>query len=454
MHSPNQYVAAALHSGTIDPQLVIDRLEDTHRAPLIEIGLDPSYILQEARRARSRKWTRDFLLLIPAFPIIGGLIEYLSHSYVDLEDVIGPMFPFLFLATVIAFVHQILTNGYVKNLISAETPNPPNTSGHNVVVSGGYSPFAGYGFDLDSWSFTVDTTKPSPGKENRWTASSATELLDYVSRAVVSNIALATYEDKIFVNGRDIRHNQNILDNPIVTPRTSISEEAVRDRIGQTDERIRHYRVISIPIWAGHLQLSIFLRFAISGANLFAEARYFLLTPLQEQLMDLDNAPLRRGAHYYWGLFVVSALKSIIVWIRGPLLLLHWIGNIQNEIAKAIFGDPEDKLKVRSSTYNYGHAVSLREAWSTPKYHRYFQMLDKDMTYKVSQHIVMNSIVDFLESKGVSTDDVKERRTTIFNTGVIVSGGTINADHMAVGKGAAIKTKVAQAFRPNTVEVR
>lgn len=454
MYTPNQYVAAALHSGAIDPQLVIDRLEDKHRAPLIEIGLDPSYVLEEARRARSRKWTRDFLLLVPAFPIMGELFEYFGHSYVDFGDVIGSILPFILLAFVIVFVHQVISNGYVKKLISIETPNSPSSSDHNVVVSGGYSPFAGYGFDLDSWSFTVDTTKPFPGKVNTWTASSPTELLDYVSKAVVSNIASATYVDKIFVNGRDIRHNKSILETPTVTPRTSISEEVVRDKIGRTDEHIRHYRVISIPIWEGHLHLSIFLRFAISGANLFAEARYFLLPPLQERLMDLDNAPARRGAHYYWGLFVVSAIKSIIAWARGPLLLFHWIGNAQNHIAKALFGDPEDKLKVRSTTYNYGHAVSLREAWSTPKYHRYFQMLDKDMTYKVSQHIVMNSIVDFLDSKGVSTEDVKERRTTIFNSGVIVSGGTINTDHMSVGKGAAIKTKVVQAFRPNTGEVR
>lgn len=454
MHTPNQYVAAALHSGAIDPQFVIDRLEDKHRAPLIEIGLNSSYVLEEARRARSRRWMRDSLLLVPAFPIMGGLIEYIDHSYMDFLDAIGPMLPYFFLVALIVFVHQVISNGYVKKLISVETPKPPSSSDHNVVVSGGYSPFAGYGFDLDSWSFTVDTTKPSSGKENSWIVSSPTELLDYVSSAVVSNIASATYEDKIFVNGKDIRNNKSILEFPTVTPHTSIPEEAVRDKIGQTDEHIRHYRVISIPIWAGHLHLSIFLRFAISGTNLFAEARYFLLSPLQDRLMDLDNAPMRRGAHYYWGLFVMSSIKSIIAWIRGPLLLFHLLGKFQKHIAIAIFGDPEDKVKIRSTTYNYGHAVSLREAWSTPKYHRYFQMLDKDMTYKVSQHIVMNSIVDFLESRGVSTEDVKERRTTIFNSGVIVSGGTVNTNHIAVGKGAAIKTKVMQAFRPDTGKVQ
>jgi len=123
------------------------------------------------------------------------------------------------------------------------------------------------------------------------------------------------------------------------------------------------------------------------------------------------------------------------------MLLLTWLGSIQ----KAIVGDPENKLKRKDETYNYGNASSLRESWSTLSYHRYFQMLDKDLNYKVTQHIIINSIVDYLESKGISTEDIKERQTTILNSGVMVTGGTVKAEQMAVGTGAALKNKIASA---------
>jgi hypothetical protein len=333
-------------------------------------------------------------------------------------------------------------------LATEKTPLPPDTKAHNVVVSGGYSPFAGYGFDMDSWSFTVDTTKPFPGKSINWTDSCPSELLDFVSNAVASNIASATIEDKVFVNGVDIRENRLILDTLKAMPRINIPEEVVKVRVGQVDQYMRHFRVIVIPIWVGHMHLSIFLRFAVSGTNLFAEARYFLLPPLQSALMELDNASTYCGMHYYRRLLVASAIKSTVAWINGPLLLFHWLSSVQEHIAKAIFGDPENKLKVRSTNFNYGHSASLRESWATSHYHRYFQVLDKDMTNKISQHIVVNSIIDFLESKGVATDDIKERRTTIFNSGVIVSGGTINSNQMAVGSRATIKSRVAKVFRP------
>jgi hypothetical protein len=64
----------------------------------------------------------------------------------------------------------------------------------------------------------------------------------------------------------------------------------------------------------------------------------------------------------------------------------------------------------------------------------------------VSQHVVINAIVDYLESKGISTEDIKERQTTILNSGVMVTGGTVKAEQMAVGAGATLKNKVASAI--------
>jgi hypothetical protein len=284
------------------------------------------------------------------------------------------------------------------------------------------------------------------GRTSKWTDSCSLDLLDFASKAVALNIKSSTIEDKLFVNGMDIWDRKEILPSPTATPKTHVPQDLVTEKIGVADQSLRHYRMVNLPIWGGHIHLSIFLRFTVSGNNLFAEARYFLLSPLRDELLVLDNALMFRGIHYYWNLLIISTLKSTYSWISGPLLLLRWLSELQQFFAVAIYGDPENKLKERTK-YNYGHIISLRESWAKNGYHRYFQMLDKDMTYKISQHILVNSIIEFLESKGVATDDIKERRTTIFNSGVMVSGGTINTEQMAVGAGSAIRNRVKMAFR-------
>jgi hypothetical protein len=129
-------------------------------------------------------------------------------------------------------------------------------------------------------------------------------------------------------------------------------------------------------MWNGQMYLSVFLRFTSTGNQLFAESRFFLLPPSQEKLMLLDKAFASSEFEYYYGVLFISLLKSLYAWIFGPILLLRWVSVIQEEIS----GDPEDKLKRRDETYNYGHPSSLRESWSSPKYQRYFQMLDKDLS--------------------------------------------------------------------------
>jgi hypothetical protein len=268
------------------------------------------------------------------------------------------------------------------------------------------------------------------------------ELLNFITEKVKDNISGIDISDKIFVSGKDVRNNRMFMDSVVSKPKTSIDPKLIDDFIGDTDESIRHYRVFSLPMWGGQMHLSVFLRFTVIGNRMFAEARYFLMPPLKDNLMLLDNIFSKSGLSYYYKLFIISLFKSTYIWLRGPILLLNWYGEIQKLVVDGIFGDPENKLKRQNETYNYGHPNSLREAWSAVGYQRYFQMVDKDLSYKVTQHIIINSIVEYLESKGISTEDIKEAQTTILNSGVMVTGGNIKAEQMAVGTGAILKSKV------------
>jgi hypothetical protein len=52
---------------------------------------------------------------------------------------------------------------------------------------------------------------------------------------------------------------------------------------------------------------------------------------------------------------------------------------------------------------------------------------------------VLDSIVTFLDARGVETSELVERQTTILNQGVLVSGGSLVAGQLAVGRGAKVR---------------
>ncbi len=53
--------------------------------------------------------------------------------------------------------------------------------------------------------------------------------------------------------------------------------------------------------------------------------------------------------------------------------------------------------------------------------------LDKEMYVKTIERQLLESIINFLDSKNIDTADLKKRQETILNNGVIVSGGTIES---------------------------
>lgn len=58
------------------------------------------------------------------------------------------------------------------------------------------------------------------------------------------------------------------------------------------------------------------------------------------------------------------------------------------------------------------------------------------MHKKIIQQQTLDVIVAFLDDHVIDTSEIKARGTHILNNGVIVSGGVINAEGLAVGEGA------------------
>jgi hypothetical protein len=95
-----------------------------------------------------------------------------------------------------------------------------------------------------------------------------------------------------------------------------------------------------------------------------------------------------------------------------------------------------DKLIDDNPLFNYGTGRSLRESLGSDQFMHYFQKLDGDFYSKVLEREILAVIVDFLDEHDIDTSELKERQSTILNSGIIIHGGDVKAESLAVGVGA------------------
>jgi hypothetical protein len=198
--------------------------------------------------------------------------------------------------------------------------------------------------------------------------------------------------------------------------------------------------------WAGDITVSCFLRCYLRGPTLFVEFKRCLLTPLQGAIRQIDDlAPAKLGQ------IVREALLSTVV---GPLKMvgatLEMFGYV-NEWLDNLFGlsrRRRRKLIDRVSRWNYGAAMSVRQAHASGEYVRYFQRADSDSYEKTLEKEILDSLIDHLDAHGVDTSDIRDRQATILNHGVIVQNGNIQAETMAVGQRArSVQQKVKKVVK-------
>ena len=269
-------------------------------------------------------------------------------------------------------------------------------------------------------------------------------LYECVEREIAAlRLERVTVQDRLYVNGRDIRDDQRFLRHPLDKPNYRVDESVMRRAMLEQDEKhLRHYRCVRVVDWKGELVLSIFLRFSRLSHNLFVEATYYLLTPLGERFREVDRMPPNLRFKHVFGMLVLVLIKTPFLTLFAPFAVL----NCGIEALKRRSEEREQEELIQDNpSFDYGAAFSFRQWASANEYRRYFQKLDKEMYLKVLEKNILDAIIEFLEEHDVDVSDVKQRQSTILNNGVMVtSGGTVNADNLAAGKGATVKQKIAQ----------
>ena len=445
-------------------------LDNRHRALGASFGVDMPTVVRHCRRAKRISSKRILSLFLPGLFAWIALLFAANGSETDQAAAIG----WLTIIYLISFgiclyfesrARAIVTRNFMRGHFDPEAALSANdmpvdsiraAEVGNTVIYSGFSPFVGSGENIGAWSFALDLRKranPPVGSgngSNHPSELSAMELENITLEALyarvsrdISAIGLdrVTLQDKLYVNGRDIRDDTRFLAHPLDRPRYRVDDQIVSDAMfRQQEKQLRHYRCIRVVDWSGELVLSIFLRFSKLGHNLFVEASYFLLTPIAERFRAVDAMSPHFSFSRFVELVFASALKAPFLTLWAPISLVWRIfDGFHSWSARR----QEDQLIRENPTFDYGAAFSFRQWASSNEYRRYFQRLDKEMYLKVLEKNILDSILTFLEENDVDVSELKQRQTMILNQGVILSGGNMTTENLSVGVGAKVEN-VAQ----------
>ncbi|MFB7664396.1 zinc ribbon domain-containing protein [Kitasatospora sp. NPDC056138] len=446
-----RYLCAAAYLDREYAKLLVKQIAaEPHLAVAAAPACDVPVVLRHAYAANARRHQRDLLLAV-----------LLLLVFVFTVSASGPLLTLLTLllawGTVLAFELSTMFGSHLQDLRPESfDPEAAPTAPHqdaearlqqvgayatgNVTVYSGYSPFVGYGVELDSWSFALDVTKPG-GSGDIPRDFDVTDLYAHVADRlgplVLPDLRI---EERLFVDGSDIVGDQRFLPDSLGRPVAEVSQEQLDALKRAPEDRARPYLAVHSTGWGGELVTSLFVRFYRSESNLSVEAVHTVLCPLLERYRIIDTLLPSPSVGDFAKKTSETMVSTFFMLLASP--------------ARAVMGFAPDfgmtrrvrrqnRMITRLHRFDYGARLSVRQQASDTNYHRYFQKLDTKMALKVAERRVLDALVEFAEKNGIDVGDLVQRQETIINNGIIAtSGATVESSSVASGKKASISIDI------------
>ena len=448
-------VSASVYNDSLLRDKIFNFVRDPHRAVVESFGLNSTELLKHVLNARRQERNYYFWLFLPAIFLWGIIFMIISSEGRALEESALGLITFVsfLIAYIIVISKNLKQSDFIKNNLSKNSYNSNfnyektdndllnnfhNRIGGNVVFYSGFSPFVGCGLDIGGWSFAVNIDKGKKNIDSKLSPSTfeEAELYSAISQEIddlkIQNLSVY---DKIFVNGKTVRNNRDLLPKILGHPVNNVPSEYIELVMNNDIKEARFYKVIQVVDWEGDLVLSAFFRIQKNEKSLFIENNYFLLPPIGDNLKAVDRTKEHSGIRHFisWiiGLLFITIWHTLLSIVKVSEYLTEAISNLFGRLEAA-----QRKIVKSSPDFDYGAETSLREAVSQTYYSQHFQKLDKEKYFKIIDKRIFNLIGDFLESKNIDPSEFKERETSILNQGVIVSGGSLSGENITVGKGA------------------
>ncbi|MEV8443737.1 hypothetical protein AB0425_40735 [Actinosynnema sp. NPDC051121] len=310
----------------------------------------------------------------------------------------------------------------------------------NVTVFSGFRPFVGYGVSLDQWSLAL-AVRPAGGLDGRPTTSTVVPftahlLVEHVARRLrevgeapgpVSGLQV---EHRLFVNGIALADDPRLRPEPDEEPVTSVD---LAEFAGGPADAPRHYLCAHAVSSGGHVVASLFMRFTTGERLLHLEFQEQVMPPVDRRYAPGESPTGRIGRQELGELVQIAPWRGVVDLLSAPFRVIE-LALFRSRCAAV--GRQARQQALDERTYDYGAAASARELAAGTAFHDHFQQADATRHLRSVESAALEAVADFLEEHGVDTTELRNRQLTIFNEGVIQTGGTTSVGVQAVGRGA------------------
>jgi hypothetical protein len=332
----------------------------------------------------------------------------------------------------------------------------------NVVVFGDYYPFLGAGDKTKNWNFVVDSTKKNKIATLAENLSSKIEIseiynqvYDSISKKNLPNISLRYI---LFADGNELDKSEFLLSNHKSDPVISLDENLIFvEGHKSIYNEYRTYIKIEYLDKVRTTLFSTFLRFSMTGDELFGECNFHVLPPIDENKYNIDR--ISKNDIYFmlkFGFVSLSMILLAISMMSEPylayvafialfaLILMPMLVISLYYIKDYLYKITTKERVERGEPHNYGKIKTFREMIAKRDYKNYYSAQDIIMIQNSIEQTVINSIADLLDAKGIDSSILREDVMTFVNQGIMMFGGKLQAENIAVGASSKIINQIRE----------
>lgn len=428
-------------------------------APPLEIGLDPRPMVYLASEVETKERAHRLLCaIVLALTVLAFLLGMPETIFVLL---------FLVAGIAVGKRHadrQSKLGEYSRSKFNLDRATQLLNAAHDskldvgigpcdqrVLVFKDFDPFKFAGVPVGKWSFTVDVERPAQS------ASGAAEIhpvsCEEIEGAIKRELPGSGFGDLlvreiIATRGEDafilpmVSHEANINQ-----PNVSLDGVAVSALAEKHPNLVRSYIMFHDIRWDGGLILTHIVRTVLKGKIFYIETSRFVLAPPSKgfkgvDTTNLDNKKLSTKIGEFFGVAIVSPF--VVIAETYNLLAFATLSRSINKIKKEYL----ESLQT-NPMFNYGAADSTRREMTDAKFDHYSQKADLDFAVKAFDQTIVELVYKYMEDHGVDVSDLRNKVMTIYNSGIMVQGGDVTAQAMAVGQGATAQSSQKGPTRSN-----
>jgi hypothetical protein len=243
-----------------------------------------------------------------------------------------------------------------------------------------------------------------------------------------------------------------VIDQHRLIPYSQVSHEAVEALIRAPQGRLRYYQRVSIsdegnPVLTGDLRqvigsvdreiiASAFIYIAVEGHMFYLQFMPKALPPVNNKFRVIDQIPRSSSSKFVTRVLLDALRGAFMDIITAP----YHVWQTLRLSFKEYRAFTEETTKPRDYAYaDVGAHMGVRQFGAEKKMQTTIQLLDTDKYTQIIERLVLETVLDFLVSKGADTTAYRASAASITNS-TIISG---NSGDWNVNAGAGTQTVVA-----------